>query len=449
MNLLILFFLIYIAIAVVIGIVSSKKETEDGFMIAERKVFGVQLVATLSAGFFDGATISIYTAYVYQFGLSAIWFFVGSTLGFFILRKFVGKIKENADKLGVYSMSEYFYRIFDRKSGLMFSVFILIEYLSLLIVDLIISGKVLSTVFPIPYYLAVFIGGGVISIYLLLAGLKAVIRTDFFQIIIMFTMAVAVASFLLFSKTNISAIDFGLFNAGVGNIIGFLIIGSLSVTVDPALWQRIFASKDKQTLKKALSYASFPLLLLGVLITTIGLTTRQFFPDIAPENSFLVGFSNLLPVGLKEFGLVLLYAVALSSSDTMTFVISSLFTRDLKNYTSRFSQKSMRRLTRFFIVICLLLTIVVGIFYQNIIAIGLTFASVIIALIPVVVGSLYWQLKPNAVFWSLLLSLVSVMVLFFGNYLNPQTAVISLPVALISLIVFQKILKPAPSPKPA
>ncbi|KKT81285.1 MAG: hypothetical protein UW80_C0054G0009, partial [Microgenomates group bacterium GW2011_GWC1_44_9] len=51
----VLFFLLYIAIVVIIGIVSSRKETEDDFMIAERKVQGVQVAATMSAGFFDGA----------------------------------------------------------------------------------------------------------------------------------------------------------------------------------------------------------------------------------------------------------------------------------------------------------------------------------------------------------------------------------------------------------
>ena len=40
MTLTIIFFLIYIAIVVAIGIISARKESEDGFMIAERKVEG-------------------------------------------------------------------------------------------------------------------------------------------------------------------------------------------------------------------------------------------------------------------------------------------------------------------------------------------------------------------------------------------------------------------------
>ncbi len=37
-------------------------------MIANRKVKGIQAAATMSAGFFDGATLSIYVAYLYLYG---------------------------------------------------------------------------------------------------------------------------------------------------------------------------------------------------------------------------------------------------------------------------------------------------------------------------------------------------------------------------------------------
>src|SRR3989338_7867117 len=120
----VLFFTIYVAIAVTIGIVSSRKETEDDFMIAERKVQGVQVAATMSAGFFDGATLSIYLAYIYLYGFSAIWLFVGIAIGFLLVRKYAWKIKQKADELKVYSMPEYFFRVLGKKNGLMFSFFL-------------------------------------------------------------------------------------------------------------------------------------------------------------------------------------------------------------------------------------------------------------------------------------------------------------------------------------
>jgi len=444
MTLSIIFFLIYIAIVVFIGLVSSRKESEDDFMIAERKVQGVQVAATISAGFFDGSVLAIYLAYIYQYGFSAIWLFVGLALGFLLLKKYAGRIKQKADELKVYSMPEYFFRILGKKNGLMFSFFLVLQFFLLLIVNLIISGKVLAAIFPIPYFLAVVIGGLIVLTYLLLAGFKAVIRTDFFQLIIMFIMTLTVGIFLL-GKTHIPISEFNLGTLGAGNIIGFLILAGFGIMVAPDLWQRIFATKDEKNLKRGLNYSVIILLVLGVVISVVGLATKQFFPNIVPEDALVTGFSHLLPFGLKELGMVLLYAVALSSSDTVTFVVSSIFTRDLKNYSAKYSDESMKKLTRFFMVVFILFGALVAIFYQNILALGFSLASLNLALFPVVFGSLYWKLKQQAVFWSLVLGFLSIVILFFANQLNPQNAVLSLPVVLFSLLILQKVFKKDPS----
>jgi len=409
-------------------------------MIAERKVQGVQVAATMSAGFFDGSVLAIYLAYIYQYGFSAIWLFVGLALGFLLLKKYAGKIKQKADDLKVYSMPEYFFRILGKKNGLMFSFFLVLQFFLLLIVNLIISGKVLAAIFPIPYFLAVVIGGLIVLTYLLLAGFKAVIRTDFFQLIIMFIMTLTVGIFLL-GKTHIPIYEFNLGTLGAGNIIGFLILASFGIMVAPDLWQRIFATKDERNLKRGLNYSVIILLVLGVVISVVGLATKQFFPNIVPEDALVTGFSHLLPFGLKELGMVLLFAVALSSSDTVTFVVSSIFTRDLKNYSAKYTDESMKKLTRFFMVVFILLGALVAIFYQNILTLGFSLASLNLALFPVVFGSLYWKLKQRAVFWSLVLGFLSIVILFFTNQLNPQNAILSLPMVLFSLLTLQKIFK--------
>lgn len=440
MSISILFFLSYIAVVIAIGIVSAKKESEEDFMIAERKVSGIQVAATMSAGWFDGATLAVYLAYIYQYGFSAIWLFIGIALGLILLRKYAWRIKQKADEMKVYSMPEYFFRVFGKKNGLMFSTILVVQFFLILIVNLIISSKVLSAIFPFPYYLSVMIGGAIVLSYLLLAGFKAVVRTDFFQLIIMFLMSLTVGIFLL-GKTRVPASEFNLGAIGIGNIIGFLVLAGFGALAAPDLWQRIFATKDEKNLKRGLNYSAVILPILGIIISIVGLATKQFFPNILPEDALVTGFSHLLPLGLKEFGMVLLYAVALSSSDTVTFVVSSILTRDLKNYTRKYGDESMKKLTRFFMIFFITLAAVIGIFYQNIMALGFSLASMGLILFPVVFGSLYWTLKKSAVFWSLAGGFLSVVVLFIGNRLNPETAIISLPVTVVLLMVFQIILE--------
>ena len=403
-------------------------------MIADRKVEGLQVAATMSAGFFDGSTLAIYLAYLYQYGLSAIWLFIGLALGYFLLRKHAWKIKQIADANHVYSMPEYFYKILGKRNGLMFSFLLVLQFFLLLTLNFVISGKVLANIFSIPYHWAVIIGGVIILTYLLLAGFKAVVRTDFFQLLIMILMSVTVGAVLL-GKTSIPMADLGLASMGLGNIIGFVLIGGLGVMVAPDLWQRIFATKDEKNLRRGISYAAVILTLLALAISVVGLATKQFFPGILPEDALVTGFSQLLPYGLKEFGMVLLYAVALSSSDTVAFVVSSIFARDFKNYLPKYGEESMRKLTRYFMVLFVILATIVAISYQNILALGFSLASLNLMLFPVVFGTLYWKLKPTAVFWSLVLGFLSVLGLLVGQALTPETAIVCLPVVLISLLV--------------
>ena len=242
----------------------------------------------------------------------------------------------------------------------------------------------------------------------------------------------------LFGKTNIPISEFNLGTLGYGNIIGFVVLTAFGMIVQPDLWQRIFATKDEKNLRRGLNYSVFILPALGIIISIVGLTTKQFLPNIVPEDALVIGFSHLLPYGLKEFGMVLLYAVALSSSDTVTFVISSIFTRDLKNYSIKYNDKSMKKLTRFFMIFLITISSITAIFYQNILALGFSLASLNLALFPAVFGSLYWKLKQRAVFWSLVLGFFSIIILFATNQLNPQNAILSLPVVLFSMIIFQK-----------
>src|SRR3989338_1784428 len=165
MTLSILLFLSYLAAVISIGWIASLRESEEDFMIAERKVAGLPLAATMTAGFFDGATLSIYLAYIYQFGLSAIWLFIGLALGFVALRQFATRIKKKADALRVYTMPEYFFHTIGHRSGLMYSIVLIVAFFCFLVVNLIVSGQVLSAIFLLPYALSVAIGGGIILIY--------------------------------------------------------------------------------------------------------------------------------------------------------------------------------------------------------------------------------------------------------------------------------------------
>ena len=432
-----LFFSLYVAASVLIGILSSRKETDEEFMIAGRRVHGILMMATMAAGWFDGVTLSIYLAYVYQYGFAAISLFAGISFGFLLFRHYAPRIKTIADRRKAYSMAEYFYYVLGKHNGMMFSVFLLVQYFGYLVINFILSGKVLSGLFPfLGYPAAVAVGGAIILTYLLLAGFQAVVKTDFFQLLIMIVMTVLASTFFV-SKVKITATEFDLGRMGAGNIIGFLVIAGFGVMVAPDIWQRVFAARDQVALRRGFSYTAIILPTLAAVITVVGLATKQTLTGIRAEDALVQSFHTLLPLGIREFASVLLYAVSLSSSDTVTFVVSSIVTRDLKNYTTRFTDDSNSRLTRILMVGFVLLAVLVATTYQQIIQIALALGSLNLALFPVVFATLFWTLKRRAVFWSLVVVLMSVFGLGMMKSLDPQTAALSLPIALVFLVLFQ------------
>jgi SSS family solute:Na+ symporter len=434
-----LFFAIYVGICILIGYFSSRQETEDGFMIADRKIQGVQMMATMSAGYFDGVTLSIYIAYVYQYGFAALALFVGLSGGFFLFRMFAPRIKRRADEINAYSMPEFFLHVLGKKNAMVISLILLTQYFAYLLVNFILAGKVLSTLFPtIPYGVAVSVGGAIILTYLLWAGFKAVVRTDFFQLAIMICMTLSAAVFFG-PRVAINPEDLSFARMGVGNVVGFLIIASFTVMVGPDIWQRAFAAKDVTSLKRGLTYSALLLPILAVIITVVGLATKQQVPGIPPDNALITAFSSLLPFGFMEFMLVLLYTVALSSSDTAAFVLSSIITRDLKNYTTRFSEESMRKMTRYIIIASVIVTAGIATYYQEIVQIAFSMASLNLGLVPVVFASFFFNLNRTAVFCTLILVCLSVIALASTFTLTPETSIITLPTAFIALPVFELI----------
>ena len=65
---------------------------------------------------------------------------------------------------------------------------------------------------------------------------------------------------------------------GAGNAIGFFILSAFGILVAPDLWQRVFAARDAKTVRYGFAYAACLLPVFAVIITVVGLATKQYFP---------------------------------------------------------------------------------------------------------------------------------------------------------------------------
>ena len=326
---------LYFIIVLIIGIVYSKKESKEDWLIAERKLGAWNISASVAAGFMGGGLLVAYVSYIYEFGMAAFWVFIGIAFGLLLLLAYYKKVKELSDKEEFYTISDYFKFKYGKSVGIISAITILLYSLFLILIELIGGGRILSGLLGISYSWAVILSAGVVLFYLGLGGFKSVVTTDFFQYLVMILFAGVIAFFLI-SGSPVPAKEFNLSGAGFGNAFAFVLLGAFTSFMAPDLWQRIYAARTAKVARNSLYLTSVILLVFGFLITLIGIVAKINYPNILPGEALLYGLSHLLPSGLLGLGLVMLFAAIMSSLDSYLFILGMNVSEDItKNYKDK------------------------------------------------------------------------------------------------------------------
>ncbi|MCK4522206.1 MAG: hypothetical protein KAU20_06535 [Nanoarchaeota archaeon] len=438
-NIDLLLVVIYFIIVLIIGILASKKETKEGFLIADRKVNAVNLNATISASLAGGGILAAYIALVYLKGLAAIWIFIGASLGILIFIPFAKKIKRAGDKEGHYTMLDFLFSKFGKQNNLIAASLLFLMFLALILVELIIGGKILSIITGLPYWLSVIIGASVVLIYLLLGGFKSVVKTDVFQYLLLFLFVIL--SWFLLTGTKIETSQLNLFSISAVEIIGYVIMGIFIIFVSADVWQRAYSARNIRTVKRGFIFAAISYLIIGLLTTALGLVAKINFPNINPNNAMVYSFSQLLPAGFLGIGLVALFSAVMSSADTGIFVTSLFFSRDLVSKYKKLSKEELISLTKKSIFVLTLIAALIAIFIQNLVFVVYTMYNFALILAPAVIGSFYFNLRKKAIMLSLILGILSAIIIVSTGQLTAEMTVIPFLISAISLPIGQKIFK--------
>ena len=430
----------YFAIVLTIGFTSTRKQTSEGFLIADRKLNCWNLIATICASFLGGGVLIAFTAYVYQFGLSAIWFFTGISAGLLVFLFLYKKLKALADEKKFYTLSDYFYLKYGKRVGLLSGIIIFVWAFCLILMQFIAGGRVLATISGFSYQTSVFIMGIVVFIYLVLGGFRAVVKTDIFQYLIVLLMGFVIM-FSLKRDLKLLPEQFNLMRMGLSQSIAFLFIGAFNIVVSADLWQRIYAAKNPRHAKIGIIGSAVLIIIVGLILSVIGLAAKNNFPDIAPDEALVYGVSRLLPSGLLGLGLVVLFAVIMSTLDTMLFIVSMNISQDVVSHYKKLSRETLVKTTRYSIFILAFIGMLIAVFVQNIITVGLALTGIGLSLAPTILASFHLNLKPRAVFMSALAGLASIAVVLGAGVVGPETSVASLPVSAIFLWIGQKVFK--------
>lgn len=437
MMLNIILVLIYLVAVLLIGWISGKRETPADFVIASRDVGLLRTSASVFA-VLGGEILIFQSALAYTLGFGAFLFWGGVAIGMICFAFAVPKIKSIGDKYGFINLSEYFGLKWGPSNRLFAAGIIFLTFFTLLVVQFMAVGNIVAPLLNISYTTVVLVAGAVVLGYLLLGGYKAVINTDFLQAILMIALLAGVVSFMDIGPINFaqstSVPDSGL-------LISFLAIGALFIFSSADIWQRVFSARSVTVARNSFFVVAALFLVFGFLITLVGIGAFNHFPNIDPNQAFFWGLSGLLPPWLLGAAIVMVLATIMSTIDTEVYLLASTIAKDFSKGSSQTTDADLSKKIRVSMTILTVVATFIAIFVTDIIITLFALASLGLSLAPAIIVSLFWKLKPTAIFASMSGGVLAFVALIVLGQFNPDNAIATLPVALVFLLIGQAIFK--------
>lgn len=435
-----IFLVIYFLILGIIGFLLRKKQSGDEFLLSNRKTNWILVGASLFT-LIGGGELATLSTLSYLFGFSGIYLFLGFSIGFLSLIFFIPKIRKSSKENLLHSLPDFFYEKYGKSSGLIVTILSFIAFFALLVIQFSAGAQIVSALSGWEYITALLVIGLVISIYLIFGGFKSVLATDIVQGAAMLILL----PLILWAMYNTTNVDLNLssFEAiDSFSILSLTFTGMFVVLASSDIWQRIYAAKDNKNANKALILAAILFILFGIGICGLGVFAKTGLSEIDPNNAFIASVTSLLPTWASTFVILLVFSSIMSTADTEIFLLSSIFSREITRWKNGYKTNKLTSLTvkanlaRWAIFIIVLMSILVSIYFNNLVDIYIFLLSVIIIISPPLIIGFFTELKNNTVTTSIIAGLIMFISLIYTGNLNPDNLVlIVIPSFLVTMVI--------------
>ena len=130
-------------LGIILGRMTSKDSVDD-FALGGRSLGFFPSLMTLSGTFVSAVTLMVYTSFVYIYGISAAWIFIGYTLGFLLFIPFALKLYRLSIEHKFFTLTDYFVFRYGRKTARWVIGVIFVWYVGLLSTQLLVGSNLLN-----------------------------------------------------------------------------------------------------------------------------------------------------------------------------------------------------------------------------------------------------------------------------------------------------------------
>jgi len=418
----------YFVILLIIGLRvmrSAKGEDEvESFLAADRDMGLAQTTASTAATDLGGGFSIAMGGLGFTLGLSASWLVAISALSVVLVSfLMVPKVKRWSDRVRGLTTGDLFEARFDARTGTMAAAVIGLAWFSFVGGQVIAGGKLLQVTLDLDLTVAIVVAGGVILAYTAMGGLKAVIYTDVFQMIVLLIG-------ILFLMVPIGFYKIGGWGAMVAHfaavdatqsMLSFTAIGWKQLVgwflaifpvwfISIAAMQRIVAARDEKTATRAFLLTGVPIEwpLFAIGSTLVGMFARMLMPDLSdPELATPMMIMTLLPAGIAGFVIAAYIAAVMSTADSCLIGPVAIFTNDIyhKRINPQATKAKLMSVARVTTLLLGVLAIFIAYMVPNVLDLILyayTFGAA--GLFFPMLGLLFWpRTTATGAFWSIIL----------------------------------------------
>ena len=346
-------FLFFLILFVVIGLLSTKRQTgkSDDYLLAGGTVSPLLTALSAAATKNSGYMFIGLMGYIYQFGLSAIWlvcgFLFGDLIAYCVIHK---KLREATTHTGAQSFAQLvskWHGGHHRKLQVAIGGLTLVFLSIYAAAQLNAGGKALHALFHWHTSSGAWIGAGLILVYCMSGGLRASIWTDAAQSVLMMAAMLLLMGTAVhhsggvigfverIDKVSPDYLDLGVKRFGSVGATALFAFGwlfnGIGVTGQPQVMVRFMALDDPKHIRKSgVYYFLWSGLFLSVTFV-VGLATRVFIEQTTSFDAELAlpGLAQALLPGLAV-GVVLggIFSATLSTIDSQVLSCSAVLSDD-------------------------------------------------------------------------------------------------------------------------
>jgi SSS family solute:Na+ symporter len=340
----------YFLIVLIIGFIARTrwKSTPATYFLADRKLGTLILLGTMVATNFSAFTVFGTSGAGYRDGY-AFFPIMGFGTGFMALTFWIigRKIRRIGLKHGLVTPPELVNQLYQSPAlSFIFAVVMITFTIPYLALQPMAAGYALDALLGLPYFYGCLLVTGIILLYTLRGGLRAVAWTDLFQGLLMFLL-LAVSLIMVawhhggFIEANQRVLATypelfsrpgGLGKYSLGIWFSFMALWFFCDPMFPQLFQRFFSAKNDRSIARTMLLYPLVCTVVFFMPIAVGVLGRLSFPDLVGKQA-----DRILPMVINliagDFMAALVMAAGLaalmSTMDSQLLTLSSIFTRDV------------------------------------------------------------------------------------------------------------------------